>query len=265
MHLDAKKYEALLAGTLSPSEARAFAQHLSGDCDICEQFLASREAADDLDGRADRAILKAAPTAARPENELEFARIQRRLRTERPGRGRLLAVAAIAASLFAIAVAGLVTRHVGSAPDKSWDGAKGANAAAPAVHLRFARLQPGSEAQKGVTGETIDRGATLLFEVESNRPANVALARLAPDGAVELLWSQQVGSGRTVLGAEGKTAAYPLAAVDGQQRFVLVGAFGALDGQLVERAVKTLAAGTGADGARAPAPLSYDMVVVNVR
>lgn len=265
MHLDAKKYEALLAGTLSPSEARSLAQHLSGDCDICEQFLASREAADDLDGRADAAILRAAPAAPRPENELEFARIQRILRSERRGKGRLLAVGAVAASLVAIAVAGLVTRHVGSTPDESWDGVKGAGATAPAVHLRFARLQPGGEPQKGINGETVDRGATLMFEVESNRAANVALARLAPDGAVELLWSQHVGSGRTVLGAQGKTAAYPLAAEGGRQRFVLVGAFGALDGQLVERAVRTLAAGTGGDGARVPKPLSYDMVVVNVR
>ncbi len=51
MHLDERTYRGLLEGTLPPAAARALSEHLEGDCEVCEGFLAARW--DALDRRVD--------------------------------------------------------------------------------------------------------------------------------------------------------------------------------------------------------------------
>jgi len=273
MHLEPRTYAALLAGALPPKEARALAEHLAGECEACERFLSEQPGADSLDGLADAAIAAALPPPSAGGNDLEFARIQRALR-DGDGRPRRAALpAAVAASLLAAGVAGLLWHHARPPPasDSGWDGAKGAEVRAIPVRLRYLRLAPfllldqGRPLEKGLSGEPVDRSASLLFEVETGRAADVVLARVSPGGGVELLWRQRVPSGRSQVTTDGRPAAYPLAALSGPQRFVLLAADGALDEGRATRAAAALAP---PDRIRPDAPalegLSLDVVEVIV-
>src|SRR5512138_1550016 len=100
MHLDPRTYAGLIDGTLPPAEARALAEHLAGDCETCERFLAGRDRADELDGRGDAAIDLAFPPPRLQDDELAFARLQRRLRPTDSRRRRILAFGAVAAALL---------------------------------------------------------------------------------------------------------------------------------------------------------------------
>lgn len=223
MHLDPRTYAGLLAGTLPKEEARALAQHLAGTCERCERFLAERTQADELDGRGDAAIDAAFPLPAVPSDDLAFARIERRLRAGEPRRRHLLAAGAIAASLAVAGVAGLLVGRQASPPipGASWDGVKG-EARAPRVRLRFARLDDAGEAIRGQTGEAYGRDAKLVFELELDRAGSVALARVQPGGEPEVLWRRALPAGRAIVGEGGRAAAYPLASLQGTQRFVVV-------------------------------------------
>lgn len=262
MHLDPRTYAGLLDGTLPPAEARALAEHLAGDCETCERFLAGRDRADALDGLGDAAIDLAFPPPRLEDDELAFARLQRRLRPAPRGRRWILASAAIAATLLVTAVAGTLTHRAGSPPAEAWDGVKGSGQGAAEVRLRFVRLAPGGATVQGGSGEQVAPSASLLFEVESDRSAEVVLARVAPDGSAELLWRQRVAAGRTVVGSGGRAAAYRVSGLSGRQRFVVVAGDG-LDPARAEQAVKAVAAGDV--GAGTPGALVYDAVDVVVR
>src|SRR5512142_3569350 len=83
MHLTREGVRRLLDGTAPPAEARAIAAHLHEDCPACDELLASSEAPA-LEAQVDRALTSLAPP--RPDeagNDLEFARIQRSLRSAR--------------------------------------------------------------------------------------------------------------------------------------------------------------------------------------
>jgi hypothetical protein len=243
MHLDPRTYAALLDGRLPPREARALAEHLAGDCETCERFLAEREETDRLDGPVDAALLEALPPQGTGGNDLEFARIQRGLRSGAGRRRRFLAPAAVAASLLVAGLAGLAWRSLRAPPraDLAWTGEKGAAPRAIPVRLRFLVVGAGGEVVKGIPGEAIDRGARLLFEVEAARPATVALVRVAPGGAMELLWQRRVQGGATQVTVGERPAAYPLADLSGPQRFVLLASDGELDAPRVRRAASALA------------------------
>ncbi len=82
-HLTERSYALLLQGTLPPEDARALARHLEGPCAICEELLASLPTADAVDGLVEASLAALAPAGGRG-NDLEFARIERRLRERAP-------------------------------------------------------------------------------------------------------------------------------------------------------------------------------------
>lgn len=243
MHLDAKKYAALLDGTLAPDEARALATHLDGECEQCERLL-SGNGADAIDGLADALTATALPPAAGEGNDLEFARITRALHTRRPPARRFLLASAMAASILGVGVAGYLALELRArrAEVAGWDGAKGLTAPrAIPIRLRFVELGAGGRLEKGISGEPVDGASSLLFEVEASRAANLVLARVSPDGTSELIWHRRVAGGRTQVGLNGRPAAYPLAGLTGAQRFVLVASEMELDDLRVRQAVRALA------------------------
>jgi hypothetical protein len=266
MHLDPRTYFALIEGTLPPAEARALAKHLESDCELCERFLAERDRADELDGVSDAAIDLAFPPRRMEDDELAFARLQRRLRGTNRGRRWILASGAIAATLLVAAIAGTLVRRPGVPPSgEAWDGVKGSGHRAPAVHLRLATMGPAGDALPAASSERIDPAASLLFEVESDRSTEVVLARVAPDGSAELLWREHVKAGRTVVGSGGRAAAYRVSGLAGRQRFIVVAGAG-LDPARAEQAVKAIAgAAPPKVGAGLPGGLVYDAVDVDVR
>ncbi|HET7826717.1 MAG TPA: hypothetical protein VFK90_15385, partial [Anaeromyxobacter sp.] len=125
-HLTARTYELLLRGSLPAEDARSLARHLHEPCAVCEEFLASRPAADAADGLVEAALDAFAPAGGRG-NDLEFARIERRLREAAPApraAPRRALPAAFAAAVLAAGVAALVAPRP-SPHRAAWDGAKG--------------------------------------------------------------------------------------------------------------------------------------------
>ncbi|BDG01650.1 DUF4384 domain-containing protein [Anaeromyxobacter oryzae] len=266
-HLAEDTYRRLLAGTLPPAEARALAEHLRGDCPVCEAFLAARPAADALDGRADHALGSLRPgDAADAGNDLEFRRIQRRLaRAPRLREWRGLGLAAAALVLVAgLAALEWADRRGPLAP--GWDGEKGFSSRAVPVRLRFVVLDPAGGIEKGVAGEAVGAGARLQFELELGRAADVALVRVPARGAPEVFLRERLAPGRTTVSLDGRPAAYPLDGLAGPQRFLAIASPGPLD----ERSVLAAAAGLAPPARISPdAPglegLSLDAVEVVVR
>jgi hypothetical protein len=76
-------YRRLLARTLPGAGARALAPHLDHPCETCERLLAGRAGADRYDGLVDAVLLRLAPPGPGGGNDLELARIERRLRAAR--------------------------------------------------------------------------------------------------------------------------------------------------------------------------------------
>jgi hypothetical protein len=267
MHLDPRTYSGLLAGTLPPGEARVLSEHLSGDCETCERFLAGMAAADGLDGRSDAAIVGAFPPPLVPGGEREHARIQRRLRGSSAPRRRLLVPIAIAASLVMAGVAGMLVQRAGRTVPSSagWDGVKGTEARPIRVRLRAVQLDTTGSAAPLRAGESLDPSARLLFEVEAERGADVALVHLPASGGAEIVWRSRVASGRTVLTTGGRAAAYPLAGLAGAQRFAVLAAEGGLDDARVARVTSALARPGALGDAPALAGVSVDLLELSVR
>ncbi|HEY6099094.1 MAG TPA: hypothetical protein VIW03_06675, partial [Anaeromyxobacter sp.] len=88
MHLTERTYELLLQGSLPPEDGRALARHLEEPCALCEEFLASRPTADAADGLVEEALGALAPAGGRG-NDIEFARIERRVREGAPAPRRI--------------------------------------------------------------------------------------------------------------------------------------------------------------------------------
>jgi hypothetical protein len=265
MHLDERTYRDLLAHRLPPAEARALARHLEGACDECEAFLAGRPA-DLVDGEADRALALMTPVPALG-NDLEYARIRRLARPSaggRPGRRRLVAIAA-AAVVVSAGVAGLLA---GRERHPVWDGEKGMVHTAVPARLRFVVLEAAGDRalEKGVSGEPVSATARLAFEVELGRAADVALVRVGARGAPDVFYRQRLGSGRTAVSIAGRPAAYPLAGLGGPQRFVLVASEGPLTpGRIAAAATSLAPPARVSPDAPALDGLSLDVVEVVVR
>jgi hypothetical protein len=266
MHLDSGKIAALLDGSLTPGEARTLADHLDGECEQCEALLSEQIDVYGLDGLADALIATALPPASGGGNDLEFARITRALHERRPAPRRFLP-AAIAASLLVAGVAGMVAHELGApgAGVAGWDGLKGFAPRAIPVRLRFLELGQDGRIEKGISGEPVDSGSSLLFEVEAARAAHLALARVSP-GGTELIWHRRVDGGRTQVAVDGRPAAYPLTGLSGVQRFVLVASEANLDDLRVEQAARALAppAGISVDASELDG-LSLDVIELFVR
>jgi len=262
-HLTQRSYRRLLDGTMEEREAREIARHLERECEICEAFLESCVEVDAVDGRVDGALAALSPEGAEG-HDLEFARIERGLRSSPPPRRRLAPVLAVAATLAVAGMAGLIATRVHPA---GWTGEKGVARPVP-LRLRFVVIQglparPGVE--KGTSGEAVDASASLQFEVELGRAAEVALVRVPAAGAPEPFYRERLRPGRTGITVGGSPAAYPLRDLAGPQRFVAI-AGERLDADRIARAAEALAPPAS------PAPdlpgldgLSLDVVEVNVR
>jgi hypothetical protein len=268
IHLDSHNFAALVAGTLSPDEASALSAHLDGECEQCERFLAERGGVDVLDGSTDAVIARALPASSGRGNDLEFARIQREVRRPVTGWRRAFVPTAVAASLLVAGVAGLVA-HYTQPPASvvgSWDGVKGREPRPVPVRLRFLEMQPGGRIDKGISGETVSATSSLIFEVEASRAAAVAIARVSPGAAPELLWRSHVAAGATQVTVDGRPAAYPLSGLAGPHRFVLIASERPID---EARAGAAAAALAPPHALTAEAPeldgLSLDVVDISVR
>jgi hypothetical protein len=268
MHLTEATYRALLAGSLPRKEARDLAAHLSDDCEACEQFLADRSVADGLDGLADAAMAGALPPDRAMGSDLEYARIQRALRAGASRPRRWPFRAAVAASLFITGTAGIVAWQLRAHAPASvaWDGVKGTDARPIPVRLRYLRLDAAGAVEKGLSGEAADPRTSLLFEVETGRPADVALLRVAAGGGVELIWRSRVSGGRTQVTVAGRPAAFPLASLSGPQRFVLLAGEGGIEEARAARAAAAVAPPNRIQPEAPPLDgLSFDVVELLVR
>jgi len=260
MHLDEPTYADLLAGSLPPGTARGLARHLAEPCETCEAFLARRPA-DGLDGAVDALLARALPPAA-PPDDLAAARLLRQVAPAR-ARRRLLPALAIAASVVVAGVVGLTWRAAQPGPP-AWDGLKGASATPVPLRLRFLVLTPADGGapgiERGVTGQQVPPHASLQFQLELGRAAEVALLRAGAGGA-EVFYRGRLGPGRAVVQVDGRPAAYPLADLSGPQRFVAVASEAPLEAGDLARAASAAGA-TGAGGAH---PITLDVVEVLVR
>jgi hypothetical protein len=167
---------------------------------------------------------------------------------------------AVAATLVLAGVAELA--HRTPAPD-GWDGTKGAGAQVVPLRLRFLVLHAGPgrapEIEKGVSGQAVPAEASLQFQVELGREAEVVLARAA-GGSAEPFFHARLPAGRTVVSVSGQPAAYPLAHLAGPQRFLALAGEQPIEPADVDRAARGAAAGAGPGP-----PISLDVIEVNVR
>lgn len=258
-HLDRGTAERLLSGELDGEEARLLAAHLETDCARCEALLADGAGVDPLDGPVDLALLRLAPEAGERGNDLEWARVRRRLGGGRR-RGWLLGVAAAAALVLVAGVSVRIALREPAGHD-AWDGMKGMASAPVTARLRFSVVLAGSEPSvaRGANGLSLPQEASLLFRVEASGPADLALFRI--DGG-ELIWKgRSSGAGAVDVEDGGHLAAYPLHGLRGRQRFALVAA-PELGAERLEAARAALSAGATPPS---QSPISLDVVEVTVR
>jgi hypothetical protein len=220
MHLDRDIYRRLRSGDLDAATARMLADHLDGACEACEAFLA-QEPADALDGEVDDALVGLAPASeAERGNDMEYARIRRAVKGERPSARRWNGFAMAAAATLLVGGVSLAVMKSGP----RWDGEKGTPQPVPA-RLRFAVVEqgPGStQIDRGQNGAVLPQGASLAFRVELGRPAHLALLRIGP-GESEVVWRHFAARpGMIDVSEQGRPAAYPLRGLAGTQRFALV-------------------------------------------
>jgi hypothetical protein len=268
MHLSHDSHRRLIDRTLKGRDARALAEHLRKPCDECETYLVERRVADRFDGAVDAALLPLPPpTAAAAGNDLEYARIERALRASPPRRRWTTAVAAAAV----VTVAGLAGLLLAPPERPAWDGAKGQVAQAVPLRLRFLVLTPATGGppalERGLSGQEVPSAASLQFQVELGRPANLLLARVGRGGAPEVFLATRLAAGRHVVTLDGQPAAYPLASLSGPQRFLALASEARLGPDDAARAAKAAHADTLGTVARRDdgIPISLDQVEVRVR
>jgi len=283
MHLTDATYRPLLRSTLPPPAARALSVHLSGECDACESWLASRPAADLLDGLVDGSLVALAPAQLGAEpapgagHDLEFARIMARVRAPAPQappaapvlpaapRARRLGPPlALAATVLLAGMAGLLWSK-GGPPPQPWTGEKGSAAEAVPLRLRFLVLtpEPGGAPgiEKGVPGQEVAAEASLQFQVELGRPAEVILIRSGAGGTYDVFFRARLPGGRSAVTVGGQPAAYPLAALSGPQRFLALASERPIEPADVGRAAALGAAARLGEGQ----VITLDQVEVHVR
>jgi hypothetical protein len=263
MHLDDTTYRRLVDGSLPGPEGQVLAEHLQVDCEVCEAFLAARPAGW-LDGRVDAALASLPGSFAGAGHDLEFARIQGALARPRPASRRWAPGLALAAGVLLAGLAGLILPR-GPVGDDGWQGLKGRDPQAVPLRLRFLVISPAvggpPSLERGVSGQAVPAAASLQFEVELGRAANVLLARAGGSGAPEVFLAAHLPAGRNVVSLDGRPAAYPLRSLAGPQRFLALASEAAIDPADAARAAALGAAARRDEG---PA-ISLDLVVVQVR
>jgi hypothetical protein len=264
MHLTAHSYAALLDRTLPGADARGLAAHLEAGCEACERWLSDRPAADRLDGAVDAALLAIPGPAGGAGSDVEFTRIALALASapaRSVARRRRTAGVAVAV-VVALAMAGVAGLLLRTRVPPEWDGLKGAGPPAVPLRLRFLVIHPAPggppEIEKGVTGQVVPGEASLQFQVELGREADVVLARAAGD-AIEPFFHARLPPGRTVVTVDGQPAVYPLSQLAGRQRFLALAAEQTIEPADIDRAAR------GADGADAGRFISLELIEVHVR
>jgi len=280
MHLSDVTYRPLLRSSLPPAAARPLSVHLARECDICEGWLLARPAADGLDGMVDASLASLAPAgeAAGTGHDIEFARIMARVRAPaargspgpqaRPAppapRRRAGPAVALAASVLLAGLAGLLWTKAGPRP-QPWDGLKGAAAEAVPLRLRFLVLTPVAGGapgiEKGVPGQEVPADASLQFQVELGRPAEVVLIRTGAGGTYDVFFRARLPAGRSAVSVGGQPAAYPLSTLAGPQRFLALASERPIEPADVGRAAALGAAARLGEGQ----VISLDQVEVQVR
>jgi hypothetical protein len=266
MHLDHDTYRQLRSGGLAPAVARALAEHLAGDCDVCDAFLAGVEP-DALDGGVDAALTSLAPAAdAERGDDLEYARIRRAVKG---GGGRMWQVsrwAAAAAALLLVGGVSVTLLRSGPRDDARWDGFKGTGAGIVPARLRFAVVGDAAGGlDRGTSGAVVPQAASLAFRVELGRPAHLALLRIG-GGDSEVVWRQHVTrAGAVDVSEDGRPAAYPLRGLAGTQRFALVASERPIADEDLAAARRAATGATAGRGDPRITAMTLDVVEVTVR
>jgi len=276
MHLTEHSLRRLLDGTLDVAAARMLAEHLAGGCEACEAMLAARPVADAADGVVDLSLSRLAPPGpAERGNDLEYARIRRRLGgARRGGAARVLRLGALAAAVLAVGGATIKVAWLDRRAEQrsAWDGVKGMAPQAIPVRLRFLVVHPAEggripELEKGASGAVLDPLSALEFQVEMARPGYATLVRVGAAGDLDLFWQERLsqgGSAEVSLG--GRPAAYPLAGLAGRQRILLLASPEPLSRDRVAAAARALAPPARLSPENpALEGLSIDVVEVTVR
>jgi hypothetical protein len=269
MHLDNDTYRLLRSGKLAPATARQLAEHLEGDCETCEAFLAARPP-DGLDGAVDGALTRVAPPSPdEAGGDLEYFLIERRAFPRRARLARATRWASAAAALLLVGGVGVTALRLrGRTEQKPWEGEKGRAAQTIPARLRFAVIGAASGApqiDRGQSGAVVPEGASLAFRVELGRPAYVALLRIGR-GETEVVWRQHVARpGAIDVSENGRPAAYPLHGLAGMQRFALVASEQPIPEEDLAAAAR--AAGGASAGSHDPrwTFMTLDVVEVTVR
>ncbi len=229
LHIDSSTWRRLLSG--EPFEGRDDAvRHLAEPCEACEASLAGMAPGDALDGLVD-AVLSQTSARPAPGNDVEFARIWRRVQGASP----LQAGLAIAAALAVAVAGGLALRllsHDRGARLPTADeeqGLKGAGqlTALGEVEVSFAIAQRDAmgsvRLDKGIPGHAYAATSDVLVRYRVNEPGYVAVVRASADGSTDVVVdSQAVTPGEHDVEVGGKPAGYPLRGLSGPQRFAVV-------------------------------------------
>ena len=183
-HLDPQRIAAILEGTLPPEEAAFLRQHLAAPCTRCEEALNNGP---DLDTLLRLVEAEGAPPVRLPDRDRSWQVVRAALPMGRGHRAAWWVGAALAAALALI----VLRPQVATPPDHLADGIKGATTAMTTVQLRVivGHEEGGRFAldSRLAGGEVVAHDQTLLFELETDRPAARYLFAVQSNGTVLLL------------------------------------------------------------------------------
>jgi hypothetical protein len=257
-HLDRARLQALLAGELTPEQERALADHLVVGCETCESALAELSAADEaaLVGLLARAEATPAspPTAGLVAQALD-----------RPAWWRWRWQLAWLAPAAAAAL-GLILWFVLAGPPAPFEPGeriKGPNAT-PEVGLTLGVVARGGQGEAQVTrlgpDARLPQDRTLVFQLSIRDRCHLGLARLGPEGTIEVLLpeppgpSLELNPGSHSPAVHGSVAGLPLDGLRGRQVFVATCSTAPLD---LPAALAPLARALAAGREPAPGELAF--------
>ena len=196
LHLDDAVAARLLAG--EPALVAHFREHLAGECEACETFLATSPL---LDGATDRLLLALAPAPATapPLDQVGLKRLQRRMGLPSPAR-RWVAAAGAMAAVAALALVAVRLGHTGKPGAQldgtagGWDGVKGA-AGSTAVELQAVARGPDGSLRRVEPGAQASTRDVLALRYHASEAGEGLLFSQSAGGRVELLGRFRLDAG----------------------------------------------------------------------